>query len=75
MRGRAATGASGLRERPHDRPRARPGAPAGHLRTLEAESVHIPREVATELERPVAVGWASAVAVAVAGVRREPEAA
>jgi hypothetical protein len=37
--------------------------------------VHIPREVAAELERPVAVGWASAVAVAVAGVRREPEAA
>jgi hypothetical protein len=51
------------------------GRPLGHLRTLEAQSVHIPREVAAELERPVAVGWASAVAVAVAGVRREPEAA
>lgn len=36
-----------------DRPRARKSALPGHLKALEAESIHIMREVAAEFERPV----------------------
>ena len=48
----------------HTKPAGRPAARLSHLRLLEAESIHILREVASEFERPVmlySIGKDSAV--------------
>ena len=48
----------------HPKPAGRPAARLSHLRLLEAESIHILREVASEFERPVmlySIGKDSAV--------------